>query len=306
MINGGGGRGNSGGRRNNGRYNERNINSDTRTSDSRFSSNGQRSKSQNQEHYKVRFPSDSVGKQDNSLQHLHNAIRFPSDSNKKPEASWNPNAKDPTKESKRHQYPENRSYSKNTDYQESNNRKFYREKPFQKQMENSDLNALSSNEEVNSFSNSSDETNDTIDDISHIDPFELFCAYHLGITREGFYKPASMSQLAYRFSVSPKSINHALTQFNIDTKFISSTSFDIHLAKMDIRLSPRGVSKKELARTIYQDFIRAKETSALDSANLSREEANFDSNNSTIEDSEPKLGYSETTENEIEHPTQYS
>jgi len=90
-----------------------------------------------------------------------------------------------------------------------------------------------------------------------IDPFELFCAYHLGITPDDTYRASSLLDVARRFRVRPDTIEQALLHHAMDHESVKHSDFDLSLAQMDIQVSPAGVSKRELARNLYAEFRSA-------------------------------------------------
>lgn len=94
-------------------------------------------------------------------------------------------------------------------------------------------------------------------DVSHLDPFELFCAYHLGLGRDGSVRPTSLPDTARRFNIAPGLAKHALFQYAMDPESLTTAAYDMELARMDIQVSPPGISKRELARSLYQDFVEA-------------------------------------------------
>lgn len=90
--------------------------------------------------------------------------------------------------------------------------------------------------------------------IDGIEPFELFAAYHLGLTADGNHRPQNLHDLARRFGVAPERINEALKAYEIDSETVLNTDFDISMAEYDLRVAPEGVSRRELARQLYEDF----------------------------------------------------
>jgi hypothetical protein len=90
--------------------------------------------------------------------------------------------------------------------------------------------------------------------IGNIDPFELFCAYHLGITKDKGYRTANINEVANRFRSEPGMIKQALKEYDMDPESLLDRDFDIGLAQLDIQVAPEGVDRLELARGIYQDF----------------------------------------------------
>lgn len=93
------------------------------------------------------------------------------------------------------------------------------------------------------------------------DAFALFCAYHLGITPSNGYHKPHPDEVARRFGLSPKELKELLKKFDLDEESIRSTGFDLSGAQLDIRVAPEGMSRIEIARDHFQDFVEAKEAS---------------------------------------------
>lgn len=90
--------------------------------------------------------------------------------------------------------------------------------------------------------------------VGNIDPFELFCAYHLGITKDKGYRTSNINEVANRFRSEPGMIKQALKEYDMDPESLLDRDFDMGLAQLDIQVAPEGVDRLELARGIYQDF----------------------------------------------------
>jgi hypothetical protein len=90
--------------------------------------------------------------------------------------------------------------------------------------------------------------------VGNIDPFELFCSYHLGITKDKGYRTANINEVANRFRSEPGMIKQALKEYDMDPESLLDRDFDMGLAQLDIQVAPEGVDRLELARGIYQDF----------------------------------------------------
>ncbi len=90
--------------------------------------------------------------------------------------------------------------------------------------------------------------------IGNIDPFELFCAYHLGITKDKGYRTANINEVANRFRAEPGMIKQALKEYDMDPESLLDRDFDMGLAQLDIQVAPEGVDRVELARGVYQEF----------------------------------------------------
>ncbi|MEC7640669.1 MAG: hypothetical protein VYC17_00795 [Nitrospinota bacterium] len=93
--------------------------------------------------------------------------------------------------------------------------------------------------------------------LAEIDPFELFCAYHLGIEPNNGYKPANINQVSQRFGVDPATIRQATQKYGFDPESMLNKDFDLALAQLDIQVAPEGVSKIELAKGLYEEFLNA-------------------------------------------------
>lgn len=93
--------------------------------------------------------------------------------------------------------------------------------------------------------------------VGNIEPFELFCAYHLGIEANDTYKASNINQVASRFKVEPATVRQATKEYGFDPEAMLDKDFDVALAQLDIQVAPEGISKIELAKTIYEDFLNA-------------------------------------------------
>jgi len=93
--------------------------------------------------------------------------------------------------------------------------------------------------------------------VANIDPFELFCAYHLGISADKKYKMANINQVASRFKVDPSVIHTAVKSYSMDSASLLDLDFDMALAQLDIQVAPEGVDRLELAKGVYAEFLEA-------------------------------------------------
>ena len=90
-----------------------------------------------------------------------------------------------------------------------------------------------------------------------IEPFALFCAYHLGITEDGGYRFQNIHQVAKRFGTNAGVIKQLLADFDMDSDTIINSAFDMAGAQVDIMLAPEGINRTELAREYYEQFRAA-------------------------------------------------
>ncbi len=92
---------------------------------------------------------------------------------------------------------------------------------------------------------------------SGIDPFELFCVYHLGIGRDGQRRFHNLHHVAQAFDVTPEVIREALVHYEMDPETVLEREFDIAGAQADIAVLPEGMSPVEQARQAYDDYLRS-------------------------------------------------
>jgi len=93
--------------------------------------------------------------------------------------------------------------------------------------------------------------------LGNLDAFSLFCAYHLGIGPNKEYKPSNINEVARRFGHDQGLIKQALKECNMDSASLLDKDFDMALAQLDIQVAPEGIDKMELAKSIYEDFLKA-------------------------------------------------
>jgi hypothetical protein len=91
----------------------------------------------------------------------------------------------------------------------------------------------------------------------NLDPFNLFCAYHLGIGPKKEYKPSNLNEVARRFGQEPAIVRQALKECDMDSASLLDRDFDMALAQLDIQVAPEGIDRMELAKSIYEDFLAA-------------------------------------------------
>ncbi|MDZ4805556.1 MAG: hypothetical protein SGI90_11915 [Candidatus Eisenbacteria bacterium] len=88
-------------------------------------------------------------------------------------------------------------------------------------------------------------------------PFELFCAYHLGITKDGSYKPANIHSVARQFNKPAGELKQLLQNYGLNAMAVMERDFDMAMAQIDMQLAPEGINKVELARPLFEEFLAA-------------------------------------------------
>lgn len=92
---------------------------------------------------------------------------------------------------------------------------------------------------------------------SGIDPFDLFCAYHLGIAQDKSYRASNIHDVARRFGVDAGVIRQTLQDYGMDPEAMLDNDFDLTMAQMDIQVAPPGIDRIELAKGIYDAFRKS-------------------------------------------------
>jgi hypothetical protein len=87
------------------------------------------------------------------------------------------------------------------------------------------------------------------------DAFSLFCAYHLGITPEDGYQKPHADEVARRYGLTVDGLRSLLAEHKLDEASIRACRFDLEGAQLDIRVAPEGISRIEMARGLYEDFL---------------------------------------------------
>ncbi len=84
-------------------------------------------------------------------------------------------------------------------------------------------------------------------------PFSVFCALYLGITEDdGFARPEA-ARVARRFDLSPEQLDQYLSDHGLTAEDLKAADFDLEGARLDIQVAPEGISRVELARTMFEE-----------------------------------------------------
>jgi hypothetical protein len=90
-----------------------------------------------------------------------------------------------------------------------------------------------------------------------LDPFALFCAYHLGLAPDGTRGFLNLHQVARCLRCTPQEVEEALKRHGLTPERLLSLDFDLASAQADISLSPAGVDLKDLAAMHFEAFLVA-------------------------------------------------
>ncbi len=92
-----------------------------------------------------------------------------------------------------------------------------------------------------------------------LDPFDLFCAYHLGLDGAGRVRFANIHDVARRFATGVDVVEAALESYGMDAARMLEIDFDLAAAQHDIQVSPPGVDLPSIARMHFDLFLAARE-----------------------------------------------
>jgi hypothetical protein len=93
-----------------------------------------------------------------------------------------------------------------------------------------------------------------VPELREMSPFSVFCALHLGITDTDGYSRQDLSTVARRFDASPEELQDFLDGHRLTRQDLRAVNFDLSSAQLDIQVAPEGISRTELARTLFSEL----------------------------------------------------
>jgi hypothetical protein len=95
---------------------------------------------------------------------------------------------------------------------------------------------------------------EAIPELVELSPFSVFCALWLGITATDGYALAGLDAVAARFGIAREALDAYLCEHELRAEDLRRARFDLESARLDIRVAPAGISRLELARTLWQEL----------------------------------------------------
>lgn len=92
-----------------------------------------------------------------------------------------------------------------------------------------------------------------------LDPFALFCAYHLGLDRRGRRRFQNLHDVARDFGVDVDVVEAALVRHGLHAARLLNLDFDLAGARFDIEASPPGVDLLSIAQMHWELLQQAPE-----------------------------------------------
>jgi len=97
-----------------------------------------------------------------------------------------------------------------------------------------------------------------VPELCELAPFSVFCALYLGITEDDGYREPRRGPVAERFGLSDGELAAYLEAHGLDESAVRGSGFDLAGACLDIEVAPEGISRVELARALYREFVAAR------------------------------------------------
>jgi hypothetical protein len=94
----------------------------------------------------------------------------------------------------------------------------------------------------------------TLPELLDLTPFSVFCALYLGITETDDYQSQDERAVARRFGVSEPELRDFLEANGLSGRELALADFDLQSAQLDIKVAPEGISRTELARTLFEEL----------------------------------------------------
>jgi hypothetical protein len=92
-----------------------------------------------------------------------------------------------------------------------------------------------------------------------LDPFLLFCGYHLGLDRRGRRRFQNAHDVARDLGVDVSAVHAALQRYGLDAERLLNLDFDLVGAQLDIQASPPGVDLLSIAQMHWELLQQAPE-----------------------------------------------
>ncbi len=93
-----------------------------------------------------------------------------------------------------------------------------------------------------------------VSELCELAPFAVFCALHLGISECNGFAPQEPAAVARRFQLSLEQLEAYLREHRIARDDLEAAGFDLEGARLDMQVAPPGISRVELARTLFGEL----------------------------------------------------
>ncbi len=90
--------------------------------------------------------------------------------------------------------------------------------------------------------------------LQELTPFSVLCARYLGITETDGYARQDLATVARRLGSTPEELQRFLEENRLRRQDLREANFNLTSAQLDIRVAPAGISRTELARTLFAEL----------------------------------------------------
>ena len=97
-----------------------------------------------------------------------------------------------------------------------------------------------------------------IAELCELSPFSVFCALYLGVTETDGYSDQGRDSVRRRFSMTAEELEAYLREHGQSSRDLERAEFDVESARFDIQVAPPGISRTELARTLFLEFVEGR------------------------------------------------
>ena len=94
-----------------------------------------------------------------------------------------------------------------------------------------------------------------IEELRELSPFSVFCSLYLGITDTNGYKAQAADAVARHFGLDHDGLAGYLAEQRLRREDLERARFDLESARLDMRVAPDGISRIELARTLWKELL---------------------------------------------------
>ncbi len=93
-----------------------------------------------------------------------------------------------------------------------------------------------------------------VPELGELSPFSVFCALHLGITETDGFALQDAGTVGRRFGLNSDELGDYLEREGLRAEDLRGAKFDLAGALLDIQVAPEGISRTELARTLFEEL----------------------------------------------------
>ncbi len=102
-------------------------------------------------------------------------------------------------------------------------------------------------------------------ELCELSPFSVFCALYLGLAQDESYAPAGANTVRRRFGLEESEFTDYLETQGLTDEDVRGADFDLESARFDIEVAPQGISRTEVARTLFAEFCALRDAQSTSS-----------------------------------------